>query len=45
MLGINPIMAVANIFSIIILVGAILAVVVCFILLIRRISQRRRERD
>lgn len=44
MLGINPV-AVVNIFSIVMLAGAIVAVVVCFVLLMRRISQRRRERD
>ncbi len=44
MLGINS-LAVVNIFSIIMLAGAIVAVVVCFVLLMRRISQRRRERD
>ena len=45
MLGIDAALAAANIFNIIMLIGAVVAMVVCCVLLIRRISQRHRERD
>ena len=45
MLEIGAVLAAVSLFNIVMLAGAIVAVVVCLVLLIRRISQRRRERD